>query len=185
MRTQLVIMTLLLLSASVVVAGDHGHKDDHGGLLGHRGGGLLCPRCTEPCYPTVTKGKETKHCWDVEQKVICIPRITWPWEAKAKSGHGKGHGHAKSDACGCGAKGKGKGAHCPDANCIQPKCGRTKVVNVLMKVPYECSVCKYSFEINKGVKEGTKVVPAPKLDSAATPAPARRLQVAPIVHVND
>lgn len=191
MRSKPVVLILLMLSASIAIAGDHHNKKGHG----ERDHGLFCPRCAEPCYPTVTKAKETRHCWGVETKTICIPRITWPWETWGDNGKGKGKacdngGKTACDGkagCGRGKCGRGKGAKCPEVNCIEPKCGRTRTVNVLMKHSYECSVCKYTWDAGKG-KASPKAAP-PQLDSAAAPVKAptqvRRIRVAPVVHVRD
>lgn len=170
-----------MLSASIAIAGDHkGH--------GQRTG-LICPQCTEPCYPTVTKGKETRHCWGVETKTICIPRVRWPWETWGK-GDGKSGGCGdKCDSKAHGGKGHGGkcaggkcGAKCPEVNCLEPKCGRTRVVNVLVKHTYECSVCKYTWEPAKGVKSSPKVAPPKVYDSAAAPSYAEPLRATPVVY---
>jgi len=148
MRLPLTIHLLVAMAAvAPSFAGEH---------LGHKHGALFCPRCSEPCYPTVTKGTETKTCWDVECKAICIPRVTFPWE------HGW-HG------------GKGKDG------CVEPKCGRVKYVNKLMKCEYECSVCKYSWDISEkgdGKGDGAKSRefyyedPAPAAEGAPAPVEA-------------
>ncbi len=31
------------------------------------------------CYPETKVEKETRHCWEVERKEICIPAIRFPW----------------------------------------------------------------------------------------------------------
>lgn len=31
------------------------------------------------CYPEAKVEKETRHCWEVECKEICIPAIRFPW----------------------------------------------------------------------------------------------------------
>ncbi len=92
------------------------------GRTGEESHGIHCPRCHEPCFPTVTKAKETKQCWEVETKTICIPKVRFPWESR------------------CCDKG------CGNDGCVAPKGGRTKCVNVLRKHEYECSTCKYSWD---------------------------------------
>ncbi|HRX81372.1 MAG TPA: hypothetical protein P5307_20020 [Pirellulaceae bacterium] len=128
MRFQLLTLALIAtLVGAPAVAGDNGcdGKHDGHGKGGHR---AYCPHCGDACYPTVTKGKETKTCWNVESVAICIPKVRFPWESNC----GKG----------CGGKDCGK------ENCVPPKCGRTKYVNVLMKHEYECSTCKYSWDVD-------------------------------------
>ncbi len=156
MRLQLLAIALVAsLAGTAVLAGDPGHDGKGGhGKGGHR---AFCPHCGDACYPTVTKGTETKHCWNVETKAICIPKVRFPWEA----GCGKG----------CGGKGCGKD------NCVPPKCGRTKYVNVLIKHEYECSTCKYSWDVDSyknggGKYHGDKSDKAPSVDSPADPGPA-------------
>ncbi|HUG66313.1 MAG TPA: hypothetical protein VMM76_01100 [Pirellulaceae bacterium] len=124
MRLQVLAMALAALNAgSPLLAGDEGHDGKH---AGHARGGqrAFCPHCGDACYPTVTKGTETKHCWNVETKAICIPKVRFPWEKS------------------CCDKGCGKDG------CVPPKCGRTKYVDILLKHEYECSTCKYSWDVD-------------------------------------
>lgn len=124
MRSQLLGLALLaLVAGGPALAGEHDYRKADG--LAH--GRAWCPHCGEACYPTVTKGKETKHCFNTETKPICIPKVRFPWES--------------------GGKGKD--------GCAEPKCGRTKYVNVLLKHEYECSVCKYSWDPG-AFKDGAK-----------------------------
>ena len=135
MRERIFAIVLVAMVAAPALAGDGVHGKHGGG----KAGGVFCPHCGGNCYPTVTKETETKSCWDVESKTICIPRVRFPWEP---GGCGKG----------CGGKGGGKDGKacgkygCGDVCCPAPKCGRTKCVNVLMKYEYECTVCKYSWD---------------------------------------
>jgi hypothetical protein len=120
MRLQLLALTIFAMAVGApAFAGDANGIGDHG-KGGHRR--VFCPHCGEACYPTVTKGKETKHCWNIDTKTICIPKVRFPWETR------------------CCDKGCGKDG------CLPPKCGRTKEVRVLIKHEYECTVCKYSWD---------------------------------------
>jgi hypothetical protein len=136
MRTQLLTLVLVTMVGTTALAGDKRDSGKHGKNRRH----VFCPHCGDPCYPTVTKGKETKHSWDVEAKTICIPKVRFPWEKD------------------CGKKSGG-------GNCPAPKCGRTKCVNVLMKYEYECSTCKYSWDVDSYKRSKANKVP-----SEATPA---------------
>jgi hypothetical protein len=109
-----------------------------------------CPKCGEACYPTVSVGKEKRHCWEVDTKTICIPRVRFPWEKD------------------CGDKG------CCKTECAQPKCGRTKCVNVLLKRTYECDICKYRWNGNptKQGKCGHNSRESVTLPKSNRPAPA-------------
>lgn len=126
MRLQFFALALVVAIAGVpAFAGDNecdGKCDGKG--KGHElcRSRAFCPHCGEACYPTVSKDKETKTCWNVETKTICIPKVRFPWEKD------------------CGKDGKD--------GCPTPKCGRTKNVNVLMKHEYECSTCKYSWDVD-------------------------------------
>jgi hypothetical protein len=44
-------------------------------------GPAACPKCSgKVCQPVAEKVKEEKSGWEIEQKEICIPHITWPWQ---------------------------------------------------------------------------------------------------------
>jgi hypothetical protein len=59
-------LVVLLIPVAAAFAGGHGHA---------------CPECgCAYCQPVPTTLKETKHCWEVECKQICIPAARWPWE---------------------------------------------------------------------------------------------------------
>ncbi len=149
----LAIAIVATIASTPAFAGDHKHDVKHSG---HNKGGrrAFCPHCGDACYPTVTKGKETKHCWDVETKAICIPKVRFPWETS------------------CCNKGCGKDG------CVPPKCGRTKYVNVLMKHEYECSTCKYNWDVDsykydqgQSNKTPPAAEPASDAPSVAEPPP--------------
>lgn len=92
-----------------------------------------CPKCKTPCVLKVEEGTEEKHCWNIEKKTVCIPRVrfSWQWPFQKK----------KCSDC---------SASCSDQNCCTPpKLGRSRVVNTLVKHTYECPVCKYSWEPRK------------------------------------
>ena len=135
------LLTLALMGTSVWtsagLAGDETHQH-----------GLFCPRCHGTCYPTLTKAKETKTCWEVETKTICIPKVRFPWESK------------------CCNKGCGK------EGCVPPKCGRTKCVNVLVKREYECSTCKYTWDPDSHKNDNFKSDKVPAGGGPTTASPA-------------
>ena len=40
-----------------------------------------CPKCNQDtCYLKCEKKEVTKTCYDIDQEVICIPRVTFPWQ---------------------------------------------------------------------------------------------------------
>lgn len=96
-----------------------------------------CPKCNTPCVLNVEEGTETKHCWKLEEKTVCIPRVTFSWQWPFQ----------KKKTCG--------GASCDQAGCVTcckpPKIARSRTVCVLVKHEYECPVCKYTWEPKKTV----------------------------------
>ncbi len=47
---------------------------------GECGCAIKCPHCRHVCKLTCEEVNEKKHCWQVECKPICIPRVKFPWE---------------------------------------------------------------------------------------------------------
>lgn len=80
--------------------------------------------CEKVCVTHAKPGKESRYCWEVECKEVCIPAVRFPWECCKKNG---------CDSC-C-------------ADCRVPKCGRVRCVRKLKLVEYECDVCEYEHEI--------------------------------------
>lgn len=118
-------------------------------------GDCCCPSCGEKvCLVEVKEKKVKKHCYKVECKEICIPKITfcWPWQ-KNKAGCG-GCGGAECAGCTAGcADGSCTDPGCRDGNCGAgrsggaARCGKVKTVRVLKKVDYECKKCGYEWKI--------------------------------------
>lgn len=77
-----------LIVASVIVVAATAHSAQAGGL------GLLsgadcdsqcntcstCPSCSYKCKFEAKQGEVEKHCFNVEEKVICIPKVVFPWQ---------------------------------------------------------------------------------------------------------
>jgi hypothetical protein len=183
----IIVATLLVASPALVARAGNGCSDSA------CGGGVHCPRCQGTCELSVSKEEVKKHCWDVECKTICIPRITFPWQKCGDCGTCCG-GH-----CGLGKSGD-KDAD-PDCNldclkaggaqaCGAARCARAKTVRTLKKVEYSCPQCKYKWtpadhkrcdggcqdKANAAVSEGEpEVAPPPP------PASARRIYGKPLV----
>lgn len=112
-----------------------------------------CPSCGEKaCRLEVKTESVKKHCYKVECKEICIPKIKfcWPWQRGGKAGCGDGN---CTDA---GCTGDCTAASCTDSGCIDgncsscrdtARCGKVKTVKVLKKVDYECKKCGYEWKI--------------------------------------
>ena len=85
-----------------------------------------CPKCqNDVCVLDAQCVKEKRTCYEVEQKLICVPKVSLPWRKCEKP---------------CGGD-------CA-SNC-RHRCGKTKTVKVLQKKTYECNVCKYSWRVNE------------------------------------
>ena len=51
-----------------------------GGVAGEKAVSLSCHSCGQKvCCPEVKPAKETRQCWEVEQKEVCIPAVRFPW----------------------------------------------------------------------------------------------------------
>ena len=116
---------------------------------------ICCPHCGEACHPTVTKETETKKCWDVETKAICIPKVRFPWH-KASAGKG-----IAKDGC-------------------RPTLwGRVKHVNVLVFHEYECQVCKYTWN-PRPTKTAVKKAASGKIAGNGASLPATTIPAATV-----
>lgn len=88
-----------------------------------------CPKCnTDVCELKAECVKEKQPCFEVEQKLICIPKVSMPWNKCRKCTKG------------C----------CNDCDCrgrCSSRCGKTKTVNVLKSSFRECPTCKYKWKV--------------------------------------
>ncbi|QEG43063.1 hypothetical protein [Roseimaritima ulvae] len=75
----------------------------------------LCPKCDNCCSLSVDQVDVEKHCWEIECKQICIPKIVFPWQ--------------KADCCG---------------QCVENG-ARIKTIKVLKKHKYTCPECEYTW----------------------------------------
>ena len=88
-------------------------------------GGSDCQTCCPNCQLKISLEDVKKHCYEVECKTVCIPRVNFPWQvSKCKTGCCDG-------CCTC----------CPEP-C---KGAKVKTVRVLKKYEYECKRCKYKW----------------------------------------
>jgi hypothetical protein len=73
------IFCLVTLAAMFMLAAplraSHGCAGTHG-----CGCHVQCPECHHFCKLTVDKEKVAHHCWEVECKPVCVPRVHFPWE---------------------------------------------------------------------------------------------------------
>lgn len=114
-----------------------------------------CPKCqNDVCVLKAECVKDERVCFEVEQKLICIPKVSLPWRKCEKPCSG-----------GC------------SSNC-RHKCAKTKTVKVLKTKVYECDVCKYSWKVYEpeaqqattdSAAEGKQPVAQPEYETPAEP----------------
>lgn len=115
----------ILMLATLAHAGDkQDDKAGHAGMPSHCCRFVKCPQCCHDCVFSAEKAKETKSCYDVECKPICIPKVTFPWQ--------KG-------CCCCDKDGD------KDGCCAVHNGAKKRSVRVLKKYEYECPHCKYQW----------------------------------------
>lgn len=172
---QIVAAVAMLAVAATAYAGDDSDcKSGHLGPKTHCGRFVHCPHCNHTCSLSIGKDKETKHCFDVECKPICIPRVTFPWQRSA---------------C-CDQGGKGSCGDCGKSGCGGGHNGaKTKSVRVLKKYEYECPKCKYTWTpdvkySDSHIKKDIEPVDV-RSDEAPVPEPpaieARRTHGLPVI----
>ena len=101
-------------------------------------GGNCC--CEAVCCPKHVKEEVKKHYWCVKPELVCIPgfRFVCNWNRPKCCNSNCCDTCAGSDGC-CG-----NGCCC---DCIPPKCGRVRCINVLEKHEYTCEECGYEWEV--------------------------------------
>lgn len=122
-----------LLAATVVAAAAAGLESSpagaafpfKGACLDQTGCSICCPVCDHVCKLKAEKVDEEIPCFEVESKVICIPRVVFPWQKK----------HCLScDSC--------DGQGCTD--CVHNG-ARVRRICVLKSDKYKCPKCEYSW----------------------------------------
>ncbi len=88
-----------------------------------------CPACDYVCKLDAEKGEEDRLCFDVESKVVCIPRVVFPWQKKSCASC------TSCDGNGC--------SHCVNNG------ARARKVCVLKPSSYQCPKCKYTWSAEK------------------------------------
>ncbi len=131
-----------------------GSTSAHAGLRDH---GLLdqtgckrCQACGYVCKLEAEQVETEKTCFEVEDKVICIPRVVFPWQTGQRLlpfGHHKKRGCGSCDGGGCDSCSSGcdscGGAGCN--NCVHNG-ARIRKVRVIKKSSMPaCPVCAYSW----------------------------------------
>jgi len=155
----------LILLAAIVAAAAHFSTTTTAlaGILGSRcldqtGCSLRCPACDHVCKLDAEQVEESKVCFDVETKVVCIPRVVFPWQKK------KCKSCSSCDGNGC--------SHCVNNG------ARTRKVCVLKPSSYKCPACKYTWSAEKrdgcsgGCAAGQCACDAPPAEPTPEPIPA-------------
>ena len=121
----IVFFTLMMVTSSA------GRVQAGGCLLGkkcHKT--TCCPQCDHACTTCHLEAEMVdvdKKCFEVETKLICIPRVVFPWQKKRSSCH-------SCDACdghGCSA-------------CLH-RGAKTRKIKVLKTKKYKCPECQYTW----------------------------------------
>ena len=113
-----------LLSSADAAAGFPGKN-----ILDQTGCCRRCPACDHVCKLDAEQVEEEKSCFEVESKVICIPRVVFPWQKKKCNA---------CDAC------DGQGCN----NCVHNG-ARTRKICVLVTDKYKCPSCQYTWSAEK------------------------------------
>ncbi|KAA5544282.1 hypothetical protein FYK55_07990 [Roseiconus nitratireducens] len=132
-KIQLTLACLFALAFAALLSprAEAGH-----GKLFDQTGHACCPVCDHVCKLSAEKVEVEKQCFDVEAKVICIPRVVFPWQ------HAKKAACAACDSCG----GRGCSA------CVHNG-ARLRKVCVLKTEKYKCPACEYTWtaeKVNRG-----------------------------------
>lgn len=126
-----------ILAATAIVTAAYGLGSPHAGAafpfkgacLNQTGCGLCCPVCDHVCKLDAEQVDEDIPCFEVESKVICIPRVVFPWQKKKCSA---------CDSC------DGRGCN----NCVHNG-ARVRRICVLKTDKITCPKCKYSWSAEK------------------------------------
>ncbi|MCO8121154.1 hypothetical protein NHH03_05350 [Stieleria sp. TO1_6] len=121
----------LLAAAAMCLLAPEFATAGHGKILDQTGC-ACCPVCDHVCKLDAKKVDEEKVCFDVESKVICIPRVVFPWQKTRKAAC------ASCDSC------AGKGC----TACVHNG-ARVRKVCVLKTDKYTCPVCTYTWSAEK------------------------------------
>lgn len=100
-----------------------------------------CPACDHVCKLTAEDTEVERLCFYVETKVVCIPRVVFPWQRRSQA-----HGCSVCDGQGC-------------KTCVHNG-GRTRRVNVIKPSSYKCPSCEYTWSAEKKTHDGCANVPS-------------------------
>lgn len=146
MSSKIVIQASLFVAAMFIM-NTHSASAIHGKRLSQTGC-VCCPVCDHVCRLDAKLVEEEKTCFKIETKVICIPRVVFPWQKSKISAC------AQCDSC--------DGVGC--TTCVHNG-ARLRKVRVLKTEKYKCSACKYTWTAEKkdacsGYRGGCSTGPA-------------------------
>lgn len=146
----IVATTTYVLNSSNASAGLKGTR-----ILDQTGCCKRCPACDHVCNLDAEIVDEEKTCFEVETKVICIPRVVFPWQKKSCGSCDScdGAGCKKCKLLGIlpwHKKNRGSCDSCDGVGCSScsscPNNGaRTRKVCVLTTKKYKCQKCEYTW----------------------------------------
>ena len=161
-------------------------------------GDIRCPDCSE-CFPEETCSvrveqiEETKECFEIDVKTICIPKVVPPWKQQNNTrscggscdGACDGNALGGCDSGGCdGQGGCCDSGQCPTRNfslckkagcdpnaphkcCPSSECAEVRSVKILKVKKYKCPSCRCRWEV---VKPQLPAVPeTPQTQPAVVP----------------
>jgi hypothetical protein len=104
-----------------------------GKLFPQTGCQQCCPECKHRCKLEAKLGEEEKSCFEVEESVICVPRVVFPWQKQTPTGWFR----CLSQAC----------DDCHDAGCnaCVHNGAKTRKVKLLKSKKYQCPKCEYTW----------------------------------------
>lgn len=108
------------------------HANADGGLLNAQTGSpCRASICDHSCSLKVEESEKERTCYEIESKVICIPRVVFPWQK----------GRNACDSCDT----------CDGLGCSSCVHNGATVRRICVAVPkkYSCPTCKYSWEAKK------------------------------------
>ncbi|TWU36134.1 hypothetical protein [Novipirellula artificiosorum] len=103
------------------------------GCLDQTGCCQRCPSCDHVCKLDAKEVEVEKECFETETKVICIPRVVFPWQKKK----------AMRSCAGCDSCDGGGCTHCVHNG------ARTRTICVLKTKKYKCPACEYTWSAEK------------------------------------
>jgi len=114
----------LVLVPALAIAGN--------GKLLDETGCACCPVCDHVCKLDVEETEVKRTCFKIETKVVCIPRVVFPWQKAKKAAC------ASCDSC------DGRGCQV----CVHNG-ARVRKVCVAKPDSYKCPACKYTWSAEK------------------------------------